>query len=165
MTNRQFRDWLQHHLTVYPSVRSWIKNQPDVPLLMAEWEAVLTNCSEGACFDISRRMLSGEIDRPYPEETATKVRIWASQADADEREDNRRTIENAPHNPNYCQLCDNTGIVEVFTDQESVSGHRYTTAVACNCSLGDMPAQDRKVRGRTYRAIPRFRDGNYQKAI
>lgn len=180
--------WIEHHSKSLSSFRAWLNTQ-DIDHIAPLWEKPLTNVSyEDAC-EITQRIVSGEIERPFPDETAACVRREAAklrdhrQYHAQEEIRTNRGIE--------CGLCHGTGMVTIWhmlivkcvRDGIDVFRHpkthemyhartkdgelkRDTLACACKCKLGDRFANASKNRrGQQEQFLPRFGDSNLHAAV
>lgn len=176
MTPVEFKQWLDNHRKLIPSVNSWLQNQSDVSLILDEWAACLSRAPLELCKAATQAIVWGQIERPWHEDTAATVRKWASDM-------NSQTFESRKSNltVSRCALCDNTGTVEIwhpllvravregvtcFVNQ--VTGEEVkvfgadekprlrTVGVACSCQLGDRMCSERRVGYKTFRALPRF---------
>ena len=186
MTDTEFIRWLDNHQTLQPSVRAWLDGQPDKSLLLDEWAAVLRNVSMSSCKAATSAILSGELDRPFPEDVPKAVLAWARELDYEQR---KATTAAEPHNPLVCQLCRNNGLVECWNtmlvravreDCTAFIDHRtgrvsrvfrsdgqpkYETGhVACKCAAGTNYRTTKK-RGRAEVANPVFGDSPLHVAV
>lgn len=186
MNTLEFREWLDNHVKLIPSVRSWLDNQREIDLLLAEWEACLRRSPLGLCKAATQAMVWGTLIKPYPEETAATVRKWASDM-------NSSIYENQKKNGltvSCCALCEQSGFVQIWHPllvraiREGVSefvrsstGEQVkvffrdgrprlsTVSVACTCELGDRLISDRMLGSKTFRAHVRYDDREHIRKV
>ena len=96
MTDGEFKLWLDEHLSVFPSIRSWLTDLKagSQPVLQS-WRKALRKVALEDAQRATRAMISGEEQAPeaYEKElTAAKVAAVASQY-ASQRADDRRSEE------------------------------------------------------------------------
>ena len=183
MTSSEFREWLELHQTLFPAVGVWLQGQSDKSLLLDEWAAVLRNVSFASCKAATRAILSGQCETKGHQGIPAAVRAWASELDAESRQQAKREPS---HNPLLCELCGNTGAVSIwhpllvravregckeFKSKITGAVHkvfdingrpRYPeVAVACKCPKGDRLATDRKVGVKTFKAMVVYGSQSY----
>lgn len=158
MTPREFHHWLEYHQVCLPTVGRWLAEHQDAKQLTSTWQASLSDVQYGDARAATDAIVSGDLDRPFPEDTVRVVRRHALSIAA-----GRRTSRS--DEPNFegkrCGLCDSTGHVTiwhplvargVFEDCGKYSDstgaiHRVTNdagafkcqmaCIACKCSIGD----------------------------
>jgi hypothetical protein len=179
VNSAEFKTWLDNHVTLIPSVRSWLNKQPAPDRVLEEWQRILSRYSLEACCEASRAILSGDIERPFAEDTPATIRIWASEIDSDERQELREKESVS------CDKCKNTGfasiyhhfviaavienkthvknpstgaMVRVFRDDGAPLIR--SCAIACSCSLGARFASGRKRVGKRWVHTEPYRLGD-----
>lgn len=155
--------WITHHARSLSSFRAWLNTQ-DIEHIAGLWERPLATVTFDEACEITQLIVSGEIERPFPDETAACIKKEAARLaskriyQANEITRTNKGIE--------CGLCHGTGIVTIwhnllvkgYHDQCWVYKHprtaelfklrskdgvliERTLAAACKCSLGDVYAR------------------------
>lgn len=188
MRTEEIMLWIEHHAKSMSTFRSWLNTQ-DVRHLTGLWVKTLANVTYDEACEVTQRIVSGDVDRPFPDETAATVRREASklrdqkQFHAQEEIRTNRGIE--------CGLCRGTGMVTIWHPlivkcvRDGIDSFRHprthelynarlkdgtlkrdTLVCACKCKLGDRFANATKNRrGQQEQFLPRFGDSNTHAAV
>ena len=180
--------WVDHHAKSLSSFRSWRGTQ-ELDHIVQLWERPLTNVSYAEACEVTQRIVSGEVEKPWPDDTAATVRREAerardkSQYNAQEVIRTNRGIE--------CGLCKGTGMVTIWhvllvkAVQEGVTRYRHPRThemfnarrpdgafrddklvCSCKCKLGDRFANQTRMRhGIASPVMQRFGESQYHAAI
>lgn len=180
--------WVLHHSQSLSSFRTWLNTQ-DFEHIVKLWCRPLENVSYDEACEITQLIVSGDIERPFPDETASTVRREAAKL-RDQRQYHAQE-EIRTHRGIECGLCHGTGMVTIWhmlivkcvRDGIDVFRHpkthemyharkkdgefkRDTLTCACKCKLGDRFANATKNRrGQQEQFLPRFGDSNLHAAV
>lgn len=153
---RDYLEWWNYHASVVSSVASWVDSRDDPDVVHSAWMQAMDGVRLEDAIAGTNAIVSGAIERPFPEETPAVIRRYAAELALSRRP--RREPESTGHS---CELCRETGFVtiwhlliaraviqgarqfkspsgEIFKAYNADGSLKNLTAVApCKCRLGD----------------------------
>lgn len=149
MIATEFAEWLEYHTGIMPSVDAYLSKLPDREILLDEWASILEDVPLANAKAVSRKILAGDVEKPFPDDIPACVRANASFMSLDEPS---RGAEPGDHHT--CGLCKSTGLVSIWhplvvrSIREGVDAwrdRRTGAMVRCVSSNGDVKPMEAAV--------------------
>lgn len=132
MNGKDYLEWWNYHIAVLPSIGKWFDGLDDAEPIHNSWMAALATTSLKDACAATDAIVAGTIERPYPEETAAVVRLFAAELAL-----SRRTVEPEPDGDGReCGLCRSTGHVTIW--HPLIAKGVYTGANAFRAPGGEL---------------------------